>query len=189
LKTLATANDKTLKDLRKGLLNKFPSDALLCQVNNIFGRNKAASKRAFLLISQYNDFLSRFDIETSWLDGAGKQMELFYDGLPSACSPVLAELESQICELSRRVPVFSKERPQNLYSDCEALDALAILWLDIDMLSNKLISFTKTSEDLCRTSKNQGAVWIEKYMNATRFFRTERNLQENSSKVGTFCRT
>ncbi|XP_047057567.1 uncharacterized protein LOC124663986 [Lolium rigidum] len=182
LKDLIKSNDSTLKYLLKGISRFCIGDDSFRQVDDIFVRNKEASKRAGAIICEYHDYLCRFNVEISWLDGAGKQIEQIHQ-LLSGYSPVSAELRSHIRELKTRVRVLPKECPQNLYSRCEALDELGKLWVDIDILSKKLISLTEAAKDLCLRSKNQRILLIEKCQYATRFFNSDDRLKEEGSKV------
>jgi hypothetical protein len=153
LKTLSKSNHESLKCMKEGLLACFNSDPLLSEVKAIIMENTAIFKKAAPVISQYHDFIDRVNTEISWLNRAAKKAEHVY-GLLSGRQPVLAELESRIYELKRRVTVLSKECPESLYSRCQALDTVAKLWEDVDLLMKELVMFRQAAEDLCLISKN-----------------------------------
>lgn len=205
LKTLTKSNDGALKYLRKVLLNCFDGDALSSQVDDLLHRNKAASKRAGLLISEYHDYRSRAEIEVSWLDEATQKVDTVFALLSRRATVMtqLEKLECDICNLhrqvfgfkknikkknrkpSKRVALVSEERTQNFHSHCQDLDTMAALYEEIGVLSKKLLLVTIDAEKLCLTSKNLTSLVREKTENAARFLKTEQHLKEEkaSSKI------
>lgn len=182
LKTLSKSNHESLKCMKEGLLACFNSDPLLSEVKAIIMENTAIFKKAAPVISQYHDFIDRVNTEISWLNRAAKKAEHVY-GLLSGRQPVLAELESRIYELKRRVTVLSKECPESLYSRCQALDTVAKLWEDVDLLMKELVMFRQAAEDLCLISKNLRSLLSEKNMYAHRFHITEQHIKRESHQL------